>query len=54
MAKKFIIKDGGKVGVAVIEGFTGTIVFAKTPKALEDLKEALEVPSDAPIFSYPK
>ncbi len=54
MAKKFIINDGGKIGVAVIEGFTGTIVFAKTPQALEDLKKALEVPDDAPTFNYPQ
>jgi hypothetical protein len=54
MAKRFIINDGGKIGVAVIEGFTGTIVFAKTPEALEDLKAALEVPSDAPTFNYPQ
>lgn len=54
MAKKFIINDGGKIGVAVIEGFTGTIVFAKTPEALADLKLALEIPDDAPVFNYPQ
>lgn len=53
MAKKFIINDEGKIGVAVIEGFTGTVVFAKTPEALEDLKAALEIPADAPVFNYP-
>lgn len=54
MAKKFIVNDGGKIGVAVIEGFTGTIVFAKTPEALADLKLALEIPDDAPTFNYPQ
>lgn len=54
MSKKFIINDGGKIGVAVLEGFTGTVVFAKSPEALEDLKAALEVPADAPTFNYPQ
>lgn len=54
MTKRFIVNDGGKIGVAVIEGFAGTIVFAKTPEDLENLKKALEVPSDAPIFTYPQ
>lgn len=53
MAKRFIINDGGKIGVAVIEGFTGTIVFAKDQESLANLKKALEVPEDAPTFNYP-
>jgi hypothetical protein len=53
MAKKFIINDGGKIGVCVLEGFTGTVVFAKTPQDLTNLKIALEVPDDAPVYNYP-
>lgn len=54
MPKRFLVNDGGKIGVAVIEGFAGTIVFAKTPEDLENLKKALEVPADAPTFTYPQ
>lgn len=53
MAKKFIINDGGKLGVCVLEGFTGTVVFAKSPQDYENLKQALEVPDDAPVYNYP-
>lgn len=53
MAKTFIINDNGKIGVAVLEGFTGTVVFAKTPQDLANLKLALEVPDDAPLYNYP-
>jgi len=53
MAKKFIIDDGGKIGVAVLEGFTGTIAFAKSMEDLENLKKAFEVPDDAPVYNYP-
>ena len=53
MAKKFIINDGGKIGVAVLEGFTGTIAFAKDQESLQALKKAFEVPDDAPVFNYP-
>lgn len=53
MAKKFIINDGGKIGVCVLEGFTGTVVFAKSPQDLENLKKALEVPENAPVYNYP-
>ena len=38
------IRDKYSVGdVVVIEGFTGTIVFAKTEQALQEIKDALEV-----------
>jgi hypothetical protein len=42
MAKKFIINEGGKLGVLVCEGFTFGGGFAKDEKSLEALKEVFE------------
>lgn len=53
--RKFLkINDGGKIYIAVLQGFGGTLVAAKSEEALADLTNALEVPSDAPTFSYPQ
>lgn len=40
MIKKFIIQDGAKLGVLVLEGFTGTIAFADTATHFQELKDA--------------
>lgn len=54
MEKKYlVINDGGKIYLALLQGFGGTLVAAKSMEALEDLKSALEVPADAPVYNYP-
>lgn len=54
MEKKYlVINDGGKIYIALLQGFGGTLVAAKSLEALDDLKSALEVPADAPTFTYP-
>ncbi len=53
MVKKYLIKDGEKIGVLVAEGFTFGGGFAKDQKALQQLKEAFEVPEDAPLVNLP-
>lgn len=40
MTKRFIIQDGTKIGVMILEGFTGTIAFADNPPHLQNLKDA--------------
>lgn len=53
--KKFLkINDGGKIYIAVLQGFGGTLVAAKSMQALDELTNALEVPADAPTFTYPQ
>ncbi|MGH7249411.1 MAG: hypothetical protein ACREGC_00370 [Minisyncoccia bacterium] len=45
MTERFIVQDNNftpaKVGVMVLEGFTGTITFADNPPHLQNLKDAL-------------
>lgn len=53
--RKFLkINDGGKIYLAVLQGFGGTLVAAKDMQALSDLESALEIPSDTPTFNYPQ
>lgn len=40
MTKRFLIQDGTKIGVLVLEGFTGTVAFADNPPHLQSLKDA--------------
>lgn len=40
MTKKFIIQDGTKSGVLILEGFTGSASFADNPAHLQELKDA--------------
>jgi hypothetical protein len=54
MPKKFLINDNGKIGVLILEGFTGTVAFAKTEAALAELKDAFEVPADAQTINLPQ
>lgn len=54
MAKKFIIKDGDKIGVLVCEGFTFGGGFAKDEKALTELKDAFEFNGTEPTLELPK
>lgn len=49
--KKVIINDHGKIYIVVLQGFAVGGAAAKSPKALEELKDALEVPQDAPTFN---
>lgn len=53
-AKHVIINDGGKLYVVVLQGFCVGGAAAKSMEALGQLKQALEVPVDAPIFNYPQ
>jgi len=54
MTKKFIINDGGKIGILVLEGFTGMVAFAKDLSSLQKLKESFEVPDDAKTINLPQ
>lgn len=53
--RKFLkINDGGKIYIAVLQGFGGTLVAAKSEEALAELSSALEVPVDSPVYNYPQ
>jgi hypothetical protein len=54
MTKKFLVNDNGKIGVLVLEGFTGTVAFAKSEQALKELKDAFEVPDTAKTITIPQ
>ncbi|HEX8196362.1 MAG TPA: hypothetical protein VF571_09255 [Pyrinomonadaceae bacterium] len=51
--KKVIIDDHGKIYVVVLQGFAVGGGAAKSEAALAQLKEAFEVPADAPTFNMP-
>jgi hypothetical protein len=51
--KKVIINDHGKIYIVVLQGFAVGGGAAKSEAALSQLKEALEVPNDAPTFNMP-
>jgi hypothetical protein len=54
MVKKFLVNDNGKIGVMVLEGFTGSVTFAKDPQSLENLKSALEFTGSEPTVNLPQ
>lgn len=54
MTKRYIVKDGSKMGLLVSEGFGGNIVYAKDETALEQLKSALEFSGSEPIIELPQ
>lgn len=54
MTKKFIIQDGSKLGVLILEGFTGTASFADSQAHLQELKDAFGVPTDAKTVVIPQ
>ena len=53
MIKKYFINDNGKIGLMILEGFTGTVTFAKDPQALESLKSALEFTGQESTITIP-
>lgn len=54
MTKRFIVKDGAKIGLLVSEGFTGTITYADTPEHLDFLKKALGFDGTEPTIELPQ
>ncbi len=50
---RFIVNISGKLCVVVIDGFAVGGGAAKNAQALQELKDAFEVPPDAPVFNYP-
>lgn len=42
MTKRYVLNDNGKIGLLMLEGFTGTVTFAKDEPSLQKLKEAME------------
>lgn len=54
MVKKFIIKDGPKLGVMTLEGYTGNIQFADDMNNWEDVKKATKLPANAKTMEVPQ
>lgn len=54
MTKKFIIKDGPKLGVLVLEGLTGSVVFADDPASFDGLKAGVDMPANAKTLEIPQ
>ena len=54
MQNKFFIKQGAKLGVIVLEGFTFGGGFAKDEASLKNLQESFEVPDNAPTLEAPQ
>lgn len=53
MTKKYLINDHGKLGVFIIEGFTGSAFFADTPEHYEALLEAFDMAPNSPTINIP-
>jgi len=58
MAQRYIVQDNNfspaKIGVLVLEGFTGTATFADNPPHLQNLKDALGFVGTEPTVQIPK
>jgi hypothetical protein len=54
MVKRFYIKDGNKIGVIVLEGFTFGGGFAKDADALKKLESAFEFTGVEPTINTPQ
>jgi murein DD-endopeptidase MepM/ murein hydrolase activator NlpD len=54
MQNKFFIKQGSKIGVIVLEGFTFGGGFAKDQESLKKLQESFEIPNDAATLEIPQ
>lgn len=52
--KRFIINDGGKLGVVIMQGFNITGFFAKDQEAFEALKKSLSFTGNEPTYNYPQ
>lgn len=54
MTKRFIIKDGGKLGVLTLEGYTGTAQFCDDFKDWPEFKKLLKVDDATPTIEIPQ
>lgn len=54
MTKRFIVDDGGKLGVMTLEGFTGTVQFCDKFEDWEEFKKLLKVDDSTPKISIPQ
>lgn len=53
MTKKYRIQDGEKLGIAIFEGFTGTVLFADTISHYQTLCTAYGVSDSTPLIKLP-
>lgn len=53
MTTKFLVNQNGKVGIMILEGFTGSIFFADSMAHLQELKDAFGIPATAPTITIP-
>jgi hypothetical protein len=54
MIKKFIVADGGKLGVMILEGETGVIQFAPTMEDFKKLSEVAKLTAETKIINIPE
>lgn len=54
MTKRYIIRDGDKLGVLTLEGFTGTAQFCDDFKDWEAFKKILKVDDTTPMVEVPQ
>jgi len=53
MAKYFKVNDHGKLGVMILEGFSGTIIFENEFADYQDLLRIIEGSENAPTINIP-
>jgi hypothetical protein len=54
MVKKFRIQDGSKLGILILEGFTGTVLFADNQAHYAEICDANGVNAQTPLVQVPQ
>ena len=53
MTKKFKVDDHGKLGIMILEGFTGTVLFADSMAHYTELCDANGIDDTTPTITLP-